>query len=317
MSGVVAGGLLGGLAGAGSVLLLGWALAARRVSIEVRVLPYLRDLAPAPTRSPAAVPRSGFGAVLHAVGLAMDRVLGGSESIRRRLERTGVDTSVQQFRIEQALWGLVGFLAATVPAAVLAARDPDRGPALFVLCLVAFALGVLIRENRLTAAAVRRERRILEELPVLAELLALAVAAGESPMAALDRVVARSRGDFAVDLRDLLARARTGTPLTQALDRLGARSGLAPVTRFAHGLAIAIERGTPLADVLHAQAGDVREAARRALIESGGRREVLMMVPLNRSYGYLQLEAARECKQYITAGQRPFSACMAPAKPLL
>jgi tight adherence protein C len=32
--------------------------------------------------------------------------------------------------------------------------------------------------------------------------------------------------------------------------------------------------------VLHAQAGDVREARRRALIESGARREIAMMVPV-------------------------------------
>jgi tight adherence protein C len=32
--------------------------------------------------------------------------------------------------------------------------------------------------------------------------------------------------------------------------------------------------------VLHAQAADAREAGRRSLIESGARREVLMMVPV-------------------------------------
>ncbi len=43
---------------------------------------------------------------------------------------------------------------------------------------------------------------------------------------------------------------------------------------------MAIERGTPLAGVLHAQAGDVREAGRRALIESGARKEIAMMIPV-------------------------------------
>ena len=52
------------------------------------------------------------------------------------------------------------------------------------------------------------------------------------------------------------------------------------VARFAEGMAVAIERGTPLAGVLHAQAADVREAGRRALIESGARKEILMMVPV-------------------------------------
>jgi tight adherence protein C len=51
------------------------------------------------------------------------------------------------------------------------------------------------------------------------------------------------------------------------------------VSRFAEGFAVALERGTPLADVLHSQAADVREASRRALLETGARKEVAMMVP--------------------------------------
>ena len=78
----------------------------------------------------------------------------------------------------------------------------------------------------------------------------------------------------------VLAEVRTGTPVARALDDYSQRTGLPSVARFANGLAVALERGTPLADVLHAQAGDVREAQRRELIESGARREVFMMVPV-------------------------------------
>lgn len=45
-------------------------------------------------------------------------------------------------------------------------------------------------------------------------------------------------------------------------------------------LAVALERGTPLVEVLHAQAADVRDAARRELMEVGGRKEVSMMIPV-------------------------------------
>ena len=151
---------------------------------------------------------------------------------------------------------------------------------LLVLCAVAFASGVLLRENRLTAQVTERERRILAEFPTVAELLALSVGAGEGPVAALDRVVPRSRGELSAELGAVLADIRTGTPVAAALDALARRSGLPVVARFAEGMAVAVERGTPLAGVLHAQAADVREAGRRALIESGARKEVLMMVPV-------------------------------------
>jgi tight adherence protein C len=148
------------------------------------------------------------------------------------------------------------------------------------MCGVAFAAGVLLRENRLTAQVTSRERQVMAEFPTVAELLALAVGAGEGPVAALDRVARRSHGEMAAELTAVLAEVRTGTPLAAALDALAARTGLPAVARFAEAMAVAVDRGTPLAAVLHAQAADAREAGRRALIESGARREVLMMVPV-------------------------------------
>ena len=188
--------------------------------------------------------------------------------------------TVHDFRVEQVLWGLVAFGVTAAMSLVVALRAPDRTIPLLVLCAVAFVLGVLLRENRLTAQVKARERRILAEFPTIAELLALAVGAGEGPVAALDRVVTRSKGELVADLAAVLADIRTGTPVGAALDMLAHRSGLPVVSRFAEGMAVAIERGTPLAAVLHAQAGDVREAGRRALIESGARKEIAMMIPV-------------------------------------
>ena len=277
--------VLGGLAGFGLWLVVDRLVASRHTSLAARVAPYLRDLPsttslrPAPV-APTSAFRAVFGPVLGRAADLVERVLGGATSIARRIERARLPMTVRDFRISQAIWGIVAFAVAAVPSAALALRSPERAVPLLVMCACAFALGVLLRENRLTAQVARRERRILEEFPTVAELLALAVAAGESPVAALDRVVQRSHGELSADLRDVLAEVRTGTPITRAFDDLAARSGLPAVSRFAEGVAIASERGTPLADVLHAQAGDVREAGRRALIESGARREVLMMVPV-------------------------------------
>lgn len=277
--------VLGAMTGFGIWLVLDRLLSMRHTSLAVRVAPYVRDLPATSTLRVSPTEPSGalaavFGPVLRRSAELVEQVLGGSASVARRLERARLPMSVHDFRISQALWGLVAFLASALPSAVVALNAPERAVPLLIMCVCAFGVGVLLRENRLTAQVARRERRILEEFPTVAELLALAVAAGESPVAALDRVVRRSHGELSADLRDVLAEVRTGTPITRAFDDLATRSGLPAVSRFAEGLAIAVERGTPLADVLHAQAGDVREAGRRALIESGARREVLMMVPV-------------------------------------
>ena len=271
--------------GLGLVLVASRVLALRRPLLAVRVLPYVRDLPEAERPVAPDAPRTGafwavFGPAVASVADSLERLLGGNASIRRRLERGKLAMTVHDFRVEQVLWGLIGFACTAAVSLVVAMRSPARTIPLLVLCAVAFVMGVLLRENRLTAQVAARERRILAEFPTVAELMALAVGAGEGPVAALDRVVTRCRGELARDLADVLADIRTGSSVSGALDALASRSGLPVVSRFAEGMAVAVERGTPLAAVLHAQAADVREAGRRALIESGARKEVAMMVPV-------------------------------------
>jgi tight adherence protein C len=121
---------------------------------------------------------------------------------------------------------------------------------------------------------------MLAEFPVVAELLALAVTAGEGVVAALERVARLCRGELSRELGAALGEARAGIPLAEALGHLRERTTLEPLARFADGIVIALERGTPLSEVLRAQATDVREAGKRALLEAGGRKEIAMMVPV-------------------------------------
>jgi tight adherence protein C len=288
------GAVLGAAVGVGLWLVSVRLVAIRRPALVDRVLPYVRDVQPVvtPRRSqrqspagqvadgPRAVLAGVFGPSLRAAAETTERVLGGSVSVQRRLVRAGLEKSVHEFRIEQVLWGLVGFVAAAAVGLLEAARDPSGAVGSLLLCVAAFVAGVLLRENRLTAQARGRERLILSEFPTVAELLALAVAAGEGPVAALDRVVRRSGGELSHELARVQAAIRTGEPIGSAFDRMAAETGLPVVARFAQGIAVAVERGTPLADVLHAQAADVREFGRRELIETAARKEVAMMVPV-------------------------------------
>lgn len=284
------GALLGGTTALGLLLLVVTLVAGRRPRLEARVLPYLRDLTtPAVVsgaRRPVAPVGGGGGwralatpALQWAADL-VDRVVGGSASVERRLRRAGLERTVHDFRVEQVLWGLGGFGVCAAYGLFTSWRRPSDAVPLLVLCGIGFVLGVLGRDNRLSAQVRRREQAMLTEFPTVAELLALAVAAGEGPVAALDRVVHRSGGELARDLGEVLAAIRTGEPVADAFDRLSVTSGVPVVARFARGIAVAIERGTPLTDVLHAQAADVRESGRRELIEQASRREIVMMVPV-------------------------------------
>lgn len=283
MTSALPGALLGACFGLGLWSVVDVLAGARRRRYADRVLAYLRDLPqlarPAGLRD-GVTPAALFRPVLAAGARGVERILGGGASVERRLQRAGSPMTLHDFQVAQVTDGLVAFAIATVPAGLLSLRSPARTVPLLLCCCVVGVLAVLLRENRLTAAVARRERRMLQEFPAVVTLLALAVAAGEGPVAALDRVVARSRGELAAELRAVLAMIRTGRPVAAAFDDLAARTGLPVLARFAEAVAIAVERGTPLTDLLHAQAADVREAGRRELIEAGARKEVLMMVPV-------------------------------------
>ena len=289
MSAAAIGALLGLMAALGICLLVAWSPVARRPRLDDRLAPYVRD-APRPSRlltergtvTPFPTVERLLGPILRDAASAVDRALGGRASVARRLDQAGGRLSVHEFRVEQVFCAAGGLLVGLGLTALAAARSHGRGSplAFLVLSLVLAASGMLLRDRALSAEVARREQRIMAEFPTVAELLALSVAAGESAVGALERVVRLSRGALSDDLARALADARVGMALIAALERMAARTSLPAVARFVDGIAIAVERGTPLADVLRAQAIDVREQGRRALLESGGRKEIAMLVPV-------------------------------------
>ena len=288
MSLPVIGALLGLSAALGAWLIVAYVHSRRRPAVADRVDPYLRDLPEAPRMAsepvartaPASVGWAVFGPSVRRMAAAVERILGGGATIRRQLDRLGSSLSVEQFRVQQVLWGLAAFAVTAGFGIVWSTRSTVSPVALLLLCAIAFAGGVVGRDQVLGRAVRQRERRMVEEFPTITDLLALSVAAGEGPVGALERCVASTHGELADELRRVLAEIHTGTRIARAFDDLSARTGVAIVGRFAEALAVAIDRGTPLVDVLHAQAADVREASRHALIEDGARREVAMMVPV-------------------------------------
>jgi tight adherence protein C len=284
----VVGMLLGLVAATGLILVLTYAPPFRSVRLVDRLAPYVHDTPP-PSRLLGTATEPGlltavrriFGPVLGDGARLVDRVLGGRAAVRRRLDALGSEATVEDFRIEQVIWGGLGLIVAAALAALgtlLAGTINVLSVAL--LCVGGLVGGVLGRDWWLTQQVERREQVLLAEFPVVAELLALAVTAGESPAAAIARVARLSGGELARELEGALGRARAGVPLTEALQRLADRTSLDPLARFIDGVLVAIKRGTPLAEVLRAQAADVREAGKRRLLEAGGRKEIAMMVPV-------------------------------------
>ncbi len=288
MTAAASGALAGLGVGLGAWLVIA-RLAARRPSLEDRLAPYLRPAGPRGGAPRAASPRSAspFGTLERLLAPVMadavrlvERVGSPASDVERRLARAGRAGTLDQHRAAQVVAASIGSAGGLAAALLLVAGRGLHPLAALALVAGGTAAGLVVHDGWLSVAVARRERRLLAELPTVAELLALAVAAGEGPHGALERVSRTVRGELAGEIRQALADTRAGTPLTTALERLADRTGLAPLARFTEGIAVAVERGTPLADVLRAQAADAREASRRTLIETGGRREIAMMAPV-------------------------------------
>ena len=289
MSGVggwsMAGAAAGALFSVGVILIVRGVPVNRRPGLDARLAPYLRDTI-APSRLLASMPRNQtrlstlLAPLMGDLARRVDRIMGGSASVRRRLQRAGLPPDVEGFRGEQVVWGaLGGAVGSALGLLAILARGASVMPVV-LLVVASVLLGVIGRDQWLSRQARLREQLMLAEFPTVAELLALAVSAGEGATGALDRVCRLSRGELSIELGRCLADARAGANLPTALQGLADRTGLVSLTRFVDGMVIAAERGTPLAEVLRAQAQDVREAGRRAVMEAGGRKEIAMMIPV-------------------------------------
>ena len=278
-------GVSAGLLFAVGVLLINSAWQRSRPTLMARVAPYVRArrtsaLLTEPTAaSPSVVDRLLSPMVADASAL-LEHVGSSQLSVRARLNALGRTGGLEAFRLEQVLWSAIGLVIGLGAALLLTfARGVDLVP-LIALVATATVAGALLRDTALTRAVKARERRMTTEFPTLAELLALAVGAGESPAAALDRVARSTQGELSFELDRTLADVRAGASMSTALGALARRSNLPAITRFADGVAIAIERGSPLAEVPGGRAEDARHAADRELMEAGGRKEIGMLVPV-------------------------------------
>jgi len=127
----------------------------------------------------------------------------------------------------------------------------------------------------------KKARELIElEFPSVVELFAILLAGSMSPATALLRISERTTGEFAFLLRDSVSEIQDGANFSQALDVVSSRVKSPMVRRFCDSLTIAIERGSPLLDVVHRQVEEVRQQQRSKLLASAGKAEIGLMIPV-------------------------------------
>jgi tight adherence protein C len=280
--------ILCGLAlGLGLWLLVSLTPRLSRPNLTTRVAPYVadvsvdaRDLLDRTTADPLPVFGAMLEPLLRLLRGGINALVGGNELTALRLRQAGLPIGVDEFRSRQLLWAASGAAIATVAGLAFGSIQslPFVAPA--ALVVVAAVGAFVLRDYLLQRAARGRMARMTKELPTVLEFLTLSLSAGEGILDALRRIARISSGELAAELSSVPRDVSTGVPLGDCLERLSSGLRLPPLTRAIEQIAGALERGTPLAEVLRAQAQDSRESAKRELLEVSGKKEVAMLVPL-------------------------------------
>jgi tight adherence protein C len=126
----------------------------------------------------------------------------------------------------------------------------------------------------------RRSDSAEAEFPLIVELFAVLVSAGESPSTAMLRVTERADGEMSRKFAGALIELKKGKSLSQSLEALGGQVSSPTIRRFCDTLILAIERGTSLSEVLNRQVEEVRAGQHALLLTAAGKAEISLMIPV-------------------------------------
>ena len=249
------------------VLMTARAVAASRERLVVRVLASGRD-------DRRARPKLGW------ISPLWEKLGSTAVSVTDRLDALSSKTTLERFRLQQFLAGIAGVTAMTLVTFAIAAARPVSILQWIVMMLIGFVAGAMVFDRILTVRVNAISRKVSSQVADAAELLALSVSAGESVPAALRRVQQIVGPELATQLGATLEDIDNGASVTRALGKLRRTTRSPQLGRLLDTLVASMERGAPLATTLREQARDLRDEARRALMESGGKREGAMLFPV-------------------------------------
>ena len=133
--------------------------------------------------------------------------------------------------------------------------------------------------NRITGSEVKQSE-INEELVIILQMISIMISAGESPMTALKYVSNRSDGHLPKLINKSFEKYSTGVNLTQTLEFIAAATHSTQVRRLTNSIQIAVERGTPILDVLNNQILALNKQINLELLRRSGKSEIALLIPV-------------------------------------
>ena len=133
--------------------------------------------------------------------------------------------------------------------------------------------------NKITGSQIKNSQ-INEELVQILQMISIMSSAGESPLTALRHVSIRSEGYLPKLIGKSFEKYTTGVNLTQTLEFLADATHSTQVRRLTNAIQIAVERGTPILDVLNNQILALNKQINMELLKKSGRSEIALLIPV-------------------------------------
>jgi hypothetical protein len=202
---------------------------------------------------------------------------GGDQDITRRLWQAGWrDLTPEQYRLRQLGSTAKGFGIAVAVTLLMA----PNGSSVLVAAVAGLVWGSMRWRARLDRMTEQRKDQMRAELYTVAQLLAIQLRAGTSPIVAIRELATRGGGAVSDDLADALDAIDHGATTRAALERLAIDTPEPAAGRLYRTLAAAeTGAGDTLTDALLAMADDLRSQRREEVERLATRRRFQMILP--------------------------------------
>jgi tight adherence protein C len=202
-------------------------------------------------------------------------LLGAADGAERRLARIHSPVTAGTYRLRQG----AASAGVAVAGGVVAALSSAPVPLAVLLVVGAPALVFLVVEQRLAHRSQRWQRTTSEELPVVAEQMAMLLNAGFSVGAAIHRLSTRGDGCVARDLEGVVNRVQQGLSESAALHEWSSSVDVVGVHRLVAVLTLHSE-AADLGRLVSDEARATRRELQRRTLEQIERRAQQVWIPV-------------------------------------
>lgn len=119
-----------------------------------------------------------------------------------------------------------------------------------------------------------------EELSSILQMLSIMISAGESPVTSLKYIAERSEGLLPELISKELGNLHSEGNLVKTLNYLAVATGSKQVRRLGNSIQVAIDRGSPLRQVIQNQVISLNKEIHTQLLKKSGRSEITLLIPV-------------------------------------